>query len=385
MPSVTLRGLSWGHRRASGSLPALTSRFRQLNPDVEIVWQDRTLAGFEHQAIEDLVGQHDLIIYDHPFSGDIAKHRCFVQLDSQLSELRGQGTSRFVAKNVDIYRFDGAVWGAPIDAATQHAIIRRDLLPDGEATPVSWCEMLQLGARLSARGLHLGSAFKTPHAGLMLGSLMANLGRPWTPSEDGLRLDPEALDEGLKALAGLHAFCPAEVVEWDAIDLHERMVGRDDIVFAPCTYGYATYGEADMRRRLGFADFPGIAEPYFAGTAIGGTAIGVSAVSPHRDEALAFVRFVLSDEAQNEIIPAHHGQSALRQAWDNPHWVEVYNGYHRDVRRTIDAAWVRPRVPSYIPFQAELGSLLAAWLRGEFELNETKDRVRTAAARVRPA
>ena len=43
------------------------------------------------------------------------------------------------------------------------------------------------------------------------------------------------------------AHSPPETLDWDAISLSEAMVARDDIVFTPSIYGYATYAEADMR------------------------------------------------------------------------------------------------------------------------------------------
>ena len=69
---IQLTGRSWGHRRASGPLEPLARRFAELRPDIRITWSDRTLAGFEHQNIADAAASFDLIIYDHPFSGDIA-------------------------------------------------------------------------------------------------------------------------------------------------------------------------------------------------------------------------------------------------------------------------------------------------------------------------
>ncbi|MDV6330674.1 ABC transporter substrate-binding protein [Asticcacaulis sp. 201] len=371
-----LRGLSWGHRRASGALGRLTEAFTAQYPNVDLIWEDRTLAGFEHHDLGDVAAQYDLIIYDHPFSGDVAQKALFLPLSDALGDLAR--ASRFVANNLELYLYKGVQWGLPIDAASQHALVRHDLLRTlGEAVPRSWADVLALGKRLRAEGLYLGSAFIKPHGGLIIAALMANQGAPWwNVAQQRVQIDQTVLRRALLQLAELAALCPPQALQWDAIDLHEVMVARDDIVYAPCAYGYATYGEADQRRRLGFAPFAGPIAPYEAGTAIGGTGIAVSAQAREPDAALDFIRFMASDLAQNEIIPANHGQPALAIAWNNPHWDTVYNGYFSAIRSSLEMANVRPRIPGYIHFQDRLGGLVSGWL----EERLTEDAVCAAIA-----
>ena len=142
-------------------------------------------------------------------------------------------------------------------------------------------------------------------------------------------------------------------------------MARDDIVYAPCVYGYATYGEADMRLRLGFAPFPGPRAPHQAGTAIGGTAIALSRHCRHRDAALAFMAHALSDTAQLDVIPAHHGQPALAAAWRSPAIDSAYNGFYAATRTTLATAWVRPRLRGYPLFQQQAGVVAARCLAGD--------------------
>jgi multiple sugar transport system substrate-binding protein len=365
-----LRGISWGHRRASGALDHLTAAFTAQYPDVDLVWEDRTLAGFEHHDLSDVADEYDLIIYDHPFSGDIAKKRIFLPLNDALGYLAA--SRRFVAHNLELYFYDGVQWGLPIDAASQHALVRHDLMQAlGEPIPRHWEEVVALGRRLRAKSLYLGSAFIKPHGGLIVAALMANQGAPWWDEQRrGLHIDEAVLRRSLHQVTELAELCPPEALKWDAIELHEAMVARDDIVYAPCAYGYATYGEADQRRRLGFAPFAGPNAPYAAGTAIGGTGIAVSAQTAEPGAALNFIRFMASDLAQNDIIPAHHGQPALSVAWDNPHWDDVYYGYFTAVRSSLDQARVRPRIPNYIPFQNRVGMLVSAHLEAQMTADQ---------------
>jgi multiple sugar transport system substrate-binding protein len=178
------------------------------------------------------------------------------------------------------------------------------------------------------------------------------------------------------------ALIPPEAIGWNSIDLHDQMVNRDDIAYAPCVYGYATYGEADMRRRLSFAPFPGTTAPYAAGTAIGGTAVGLSRHCKDQQAALDFIAFLLSDEAQRAIISAHHGQPALRSGWDDADVDARFNGFYRDTRTTIDSAWIRPRLPGYPLFQKEMGIVTRRYLARELTLDVALDAVAALATTV---
>jgi multiple sugar transport system substrate-binding protein len=109
----------------------------------------------------------------------------------------------------------------------------------------------------------------------------------------------------------------------------EALVARDDIAFTPCVYGYATYAKGDMRTPLGLADLCGLKAPFEAGSMLGGTGLGVSATTAHPGVALAFVRFCPSREAQDRIIPEHHGQPARTTAWDDAANDERFGGYYK--------------------------------------------------------
>jgi multiple sugar transport system substrate-binding protein len=379
--SVRLRGLSWGHRRANGPLGPLTERFRQAHPDIAIEWSVRPLSDFEHQGIAGVAEAFDLVIFDHPFSGDVVAAGAFVALDEAIAELETGNETRFAGPSLGSYRYGGHVWGAPIDAATQHALVRPDLM-GGEPLPASWDGMLALGERLGRRGLHLGFAGITPHAGLTVAALMCNAGKAWsTDPQAPFAIDPDGLALALDQHRALAAFAPPEALGWNSIELHDAMVARDDIAFAPCVYGYATYGEADLRRRLAFGPFPG-PDGTPAGTVLGGTALGLSRRCPHRNEALLFLRFCLTEEAQRSIIPHHHGQPALASAWADAEIDRRFNGFFSATHSTIDSAWVRPRLPGYLPFQHAAGEAVRQMLAGELTARAAVERILALAERV---
>ena len=382
---IRLNGLSWKHRRATGPLAPLSAAFSALRPNVEINWTDRSLAGFEHQPIAETAKAFDLVIFDPPFCGDIVASNCFLPLDRALPDLLGDAADGlYVGPTLASYRFGGAVWGAPIDAATEHAIFRPDALARaGEPPPGTWAEVVALGERLRRKGVFLGAAVVTPHLGLVGAALMANRGTPW-PTDVSARfaIDRVSLQQALESAAELVAYCPEQALGWDSIALHEAMVARDDIAYAPCVYGHATYGEADTRARLWFGDFPGAVAPHAAGTAVGGTALAVSSRTAHVEACLDFVRFALSARAKIDLIAGRHGQPARVEAWDDATTDAAFRGYYLGVRESMERAWIRPRQPGYIPFQHEFGHVAARFVRREINLKAALEAVHALAAKV---
>jgi multiple sugar transport system substrate-binding protein len=364
MATVILRGLSWGHRRATGPLVPLSESFSAQNPDISVEWVVRPLSDFEHQSLPDLASVYDFIIYDHPFSGSIVESGAFLPL-SGYSDLR-VGVSDdhlWLGPSLLSYRMGGTVWGLPIDAATQHAVYRADLIAS-EVMPESWTAAISLGERLRKRGLHLGLAVSTPHTILTIASLMANLGCPWETQPDRpFAIDRAGFCEAYSQVQALLRLCPEAALNWNAIDLHEAMVARDDVAYCPCVYGYGTYGEADYRARLSFGPFAGLKAPYHAGSTLGGTGLAVSRTTRHLPEAVSFLAFAASDQAQRHLIPSRHGQPAIELAWHDPDIDARFNGFFSATRSSIETAWLRPRYRGYIGFQAEAGHLAAEGLR----------------------
>jgi multiple sugar transport system substrate-binding protein len=197
---------------------------------------------------------------------------------------------------------------------------------------------------------------------MTLFTLCANLGNPFAdrPS-DADPVDRATFAGSLELMRRLLAFAPASCLDWNSIDLHEAMAERDDLVFCPAVYCYATYAEADRARPLRFHDLPGPAG--HRGSTIGGTGLGISVHCPHPEAALVYTRHLALQSTQNAFA-RHHGQPAHAGCWDDPDIDARFAGTFAATRPTIEAAWVRPRYHGYLRFQAEGGDLVEAHLRG---------------------
>ena len=358
--------LNWQSRRATEPMAAAIQSFQAIRPGCRIRQTARPLSDFESQSMEEMADRYDLIVYDHPFSGVIARSGCLVALDEHLPDVLGPGADdRYLGPGLASYRFQGHVWGAPIDGATQHAVYRKDLLAElGESLPGSHDELLALGVRARARGLHLATAIETPHALMSVLSYMANLGRPVTADERGcVDIPQDSFACAYEALAEVLSLSAPESLGWNSIQVHEAMVGRDDVVCCPAVYGYATYGESDQRKPLSFGPFMGIRAPFAAGATLGGTALGLSRHCLEQGLALDFIRHMLSDEVQCELIGAHRGQPASVAGWDAPANDQRFNGFYSGARESMVLSWVRPRFAGYVSFQHQGGQVIADGLR----------------------
>ena len=369
MAVVQLRGMTWDHRRAVDPLLATQPVFAQQHPGIEITWSSRPLHGFEFTPVAELARSCDLIILDHPFCGDIAASNCLLPVDEILSDAR----SAFVGPSLETYVYAGKTWAVPMDAACQVAVSRPDLLARLHATaPQNWSALLDLGGSARRHGMKLAVGLRGVHSLMTFFTLCANLGKPCATFPHEPLVDPDTARAVLEHMRALLAFCPKEAVDWNSIELHDAMVARDDLIFCPAVYCYATYAEADQRRPLRFHDLPG--PRGLRGSTIGGTGLGISAHCANPEAALAYARFAASTTAQ-AAFALHHGQPARIDTWQNAEIDARFGGCYRATRRTMDGCWIRPRFAGYLGFQAKAGNLIEQHLRTEIAERDLLDRL----------
>jgi multiple sugar transport system substrate-binding protein len=371
MAAVRLRGMTWDHRRAVDPLLATRAMFAELHPGIEIGWSSRPLHGFEFTPVEELARSYDMIILDHPFCGEIAASGCLLPVDEIVSDAR----SAFVGPSLESYVYAGRTWAVPVDAACQVAVSRPDLMGRLEATvPQDWAALLDLGRLAQRHGTKLAIGLRGVHSLMTFFTLCANLGTPCATSPDHPLADSGTARAALDHMRALLALCPKEALDWNSIALHDAMAARDDLIFCPAVYCYATYAEADQRRPLRFHDFPGPRGP--RGSTIGGTGLGISAHGANPEAALAYARFAAAVATQ-AAFALHHGQPARSEAWQDAEINARFGGCYAATLRTMDGCWIRPRFAGYLGFQAKAGDLIEYHLRGEIAERDLLDRLQS--------
>src|ERR1700753_741073 len=141
-----LRGMTWNHTRGFLPMVATAQRFSELNPEVTIRWEKRSLQQFADLQLSDLVEEFDLLVIDHPFAGIAADSGLLLPLEEHLSaEFLADQAKHSVGLPHASYQFGDHQWALAIDAATPICGWRRDLLQaKGLSAPDTWRELLEL-------------------------------------------------------------------------------------------------------------------------------------------------------------------------------------------------------------------------------------------------
>lgn len=359
---VTLRGLAWDHRRCWGPLEASIPAYRALCPDVSIEWHRRSLFEFGEGNLDIAARDFDLVIYDHPFVGDVAEGGWMTPLDAAMT---GEELTRFAHDSVGAswhsYWSAGRLWALPIDAAAQVACCRPDLLARyADRMPASHAEVLDLGARLRADGRYLGLPLVPTDALCLLQSLTAGAGYP--PGANGQFLPREAVAEAIDALRALAALANPLSWQWNPIRCYDHMIAHDDTVYVPYAFGYVNYA---ARAEAPFLRFGNIPRTPPHGALLGGAGIGVSARSAHREAAIAYALFLCAPEFQRGAYVTQGGQPGSLAAWTDAAANAATHGFFADTLATLQNAYLRPTHPGILTFFRAATHRVSAAIAGE--------------------
>lgn len=368
--AVVLRGLAWDHRRCWGPLGASIATYRSVHPDVSVQWDRRSLYDFGEGRIEDVVRNYDLVIYDHPFVGDIARQRLMLPLDSFLCESKKrQFETDSVGKSWQSYEADGDHWALPIDAAAQVSSYRPDLLPGfADRLPTTHAEVVEIGRRLNAEGKWLGLPWVPTDAMCLLLSFAAGAGDPI--GIDGRFLPAAAVERIVGELRELVALSHPLSKSWNPIRCYDHMVSHDDVVYVPFAFGYVNYAARQETPHLRFGNIP---VPGAKGALLGGAGIGVSAFSAHPEASVDYALFLCSPDYQCGDYVKFGGQPGSLKAWTD---VEVNAGtrsFFSDTLATLTNSYLRSTEAGFISFFRDCTHHAARALAGELSGKEFAD------------
>lgn len=365
----TLRGLTWKHDRGLAPLLATARDFCERNPEVAINWETRSLQQFGEASIQLLAEQYDFVIIDHPFMGHAARESCFLPLDQNLAPKQLQELERdSVGPSYPSYWFEDHLWALPIDAASQVAGYRADLLQaNGLTVPTRWEEVLELAK--FRRGFVSAALF--PLDSLMcFFTLCANLGEPPFASGDKV-VTKDVGEQALEHLCQLatHSFDGA--LETNPIAMWERMSASDEIAYCPLAFGYSNYARNGYRSKLiSFTRIPSSGRGPIGAT-LGGAGLAISQNCKHRDIALEYALWVTGKECQRTLYVEAAGQPASKTAWLDSRANGLANGYFAETLPVLENAWLRPRSIEFEDFQNRAKVPIVQFLRGEKSCRDT--------------
>jgi len=327
---------------------------------------------------------------DHPFVGFAAAHGALVDLAPSLEE--GEKL-HFAAESVGpswaSYWYGGGLWAFPIDAATQVASYRPDLLLAlSSAVPDTFDGVLKLGKKARKTGKYIVVPACPTDAISLFFTLSANLGYP-IREESEVFVDNSVAAEVLDRLHALIALAHPRSVEWNPIQVYDFLISTSDAVYCPYGFGYSNYSRVGNVVRLKFTNAPAAGPRGCAGTMLGGTGIAISKLSAHPAEAIAYAKWLVSPEHQRGIYFREGGQPASLSAWTDSSVNVAADGFFADTLQTLQTAYLRPRFDGFVRFFEAAGIEINRCLRREIKdaalirwLNERYGAGRVAAHRI---
>lgn len=354
-----LRGITWNHSRGFVSVAATAQRFCEMHPEVEIVWEKRSLQAFADAPIQGLAQDYDLLVIDHPWAGYAAHSQVLVPLqDIMPADYLADQAANSVGQSHASYIFEGSQCALAIDAATPVASYRPDLLARYELQePDTWSDLLALARQ--GRVIMPGIEIDTLMNFYMLCATQGQapfVDDEWALADDmGLR----ALEQ-LRELAGL---CPREIFAWNPIAVYEALSRRDDYVYCPFAYGYSNYSrDGYSDNALIFADMVSIDGHGRCQSTLGGTGLAISTGCQSLEVARDYAMFSASPLIQRTLFFENGGQPGHRRAWTDAEVNRRSRNYFRNTLPALDRAYLRPRFPGYLHFQDQAGAPIRQYL-----------------------
>jgi len=356
---IILKGITWNHSRGFTPMVATSQRFSELNPNVEIKWEKRSLQAFADFSVQQLAEVYDLLVIDHPWAGFAARTQSILPLDSYLSEadLKDQ-RDHSVGHSYISYHFDGHQWALPIDAATPVASSRGDLLKKyGMQLPKTYKELLAIA-----------DSGKVGFSLIPIDTLMSFYMFCCSLGEDPCQTEQQVISNeiGTKALQ-LFKQLADKVDErfhhYNPIQVYETMVNTDELVYCPFAYGYsnyARYGYAD--RVLHFHDLVSLNDKGNMRSTLGGTGLAVSAKCTHIEEAIKYLGYVASPACQQGLYFDNGGQPGHLKAWKAVHTNKSSGNYFYNTLPALERAFLRPRYHGHMFFQDHAGDIVREYI-----------------------
>jgi len=335
----TMKGITWDHTRGYVPMVATAQRYAELNPEIQIQWEKRSLQGFADDPIEKLAQDYDFLIIDHPHIGVMAEAGAVLPLDEYLpSDFLHDQLINQIGHAHENYYYNGHQWALSIDAAAPVASWRADKFAElGLKLPESWSELIAL-AKL---GYVLVPA-------IPVDSLMNIYPLCLDQSNDlfikeTVVADSKILEFALSRLKELVDCCDSKSLKCNPIKVYEILANNNEKeIYCPMAFSYSNYS------REGYCDYPLTFGNVLKGpsgnqlrTTIGGAGIAISKKCRHVNAALDYVRYVMSPSCQRTLYFDSGGQPGHRSAWLDKRTNQDSRNFFQNTLETMDNSYTQ--------------------------------------------
>ena len=332
--STNLKGMTWDHPRGLDSV-ANSNELLQSEIGVTVNWDARSLLAFGDQPIVEFYNEYDLMIIDHPHVPDAVHAEAVLALEDLLSiEELAILNKTSVGQSHASYQYRGSQWALAIDTAAQVSAFRPD---KADRAPIFWDEVLEL----AQKGTVLW-AQKPVDAFSTFATLMAQREAPLT--NKGSFIEKDVAAQVLEFMIELSAKVPDFCLSSNPIEIAEVLASDERYVYGVCMYGYSNYSRAGFRENLlTYDDVPSF-DGQAAGSQLGGAGIAVSSKSKNPQLAAQIALLLSSPDIQTTAYMQAGGQPGNLAAWKSAQANQSTNNFFINTLRTLERAWVRPRI-----------------------------------------
>ncbi|MBT8299059.1 MAG: hypothetical protein KJO52_12065, partial [Maribacter sp.] len=155
-------------------------------------------------------------------------------------------------------------------------------------------------------------------------------------------------------------FLHPDSINWNPIQVLDKMAEEEEIVYAPYLFGYTNYSRKGYaKNRLSFLDSP-INPMHSVSTILGGVGLAVSTTCRHKEIAVELLDYIADPDIQAEYYVQHQGQPAGILAWQSETNNTLCNDFFNNTMTTMQNAYVRPQHPGWNQFQEQGADLIHA-------------------------
>ena len=364
--------MAWDHPRGFDPMVATSKEFSKKYPEVEILWEKRSLQAFADRPIEEMAFDYDFMIIDHPHVGEASRKGLLLDLSSfdnftdNLSILKKQT----VGASHESYNFNNHQYALAVDAASPVSAYRTDLI---KQIPKTYEDVIKL-----AENEKVMWPIKPVDSVSSFNTIAANIGHPIN-STDGDFIDNKIGMEILKMMKALANLIPKICLTMNPIEVLDYMSENNDIAYCPLLYGYSNYARKGFRRSLiNFTNIPTFNQKKnnCSGSQIGGTGLAISKKTKEINLALEYTFWVASSESQENTYYYSGGQPGNIEAWKNKSINDDCNNFFLDTLETLEKAWLRPRYDGYMYYQDVAGTIINKYLASDSSAESVIDDLR---------
>ena len=329
-----LRGMTWDHPRGLDSVVESNDLLVQ-ECGVSIEWSARSLLAFGDQPIEEFYRDFDLLIIDHPHVPDAVHADGIVSFDELISEKEMAELSRTsVGASHDSYKYQGKQWALAIDTAAQVSAFRAD---KADGSPIFWSDVIA-----EAKWGNVLWAHKPVDVFSTFATLMAQKGKGLY--DNLIFVDEVTALTVLEFMVELAGLVPDWCARSNPIEVVEVLATSNDYVHAVCMYGYSNYSRVGFREYVVHYDDVPSFDGQAGGSQLGGAGIAVSSASKNKEAAAKAGALLSLPKVQASTYGLNSGQPGNLVAWKSHQLNQVTNNFFANTLRTLEGAWVRPRI-----------------------------------------